>query len=174
MREGGGQPCPAQHAHATHAALACLLLDCHAVQVDCGVGQISKKADDSPTSSASDLLPEQAQQFVASRSPSAQQFVQLILECWSDKRHGVDWLLLPERPPSKYLLALLALHSFDATDNTGGSVDGYGGGWVLSYIICTALTPLGTPVDGSVRACLRGRGGRAWVCPGGVGPWVGE
>ena len=104
-----------------------------AMQVDSEqLGQTSKMPADSPT--ASELGPEQAQ-FVASRSPSAQQFVRLILERWSDKRHGMDWLLLPEGPPSKYLLALLALHSFDTRTPVcgwaGGQACAVGGAWVL-------------------------------------------
>ena len=88
-----------------------------AVQVDSGqVGQASEPAAAVADDAASELGPQD--QFVASRSPSAQLFVRLILECWADKRHGMDWLLLPEGPSSKYLLTL---HSFDATENWLGA-----------------------------------------------------
>ena len=60
--------------------------------------------------SGAELLPEQAH-FLQSRSVPAQQFLRLV-EHWSD---GQDILLLPGAAPSKYLLALLALHCFDAT-----------------------------------------------------------
>ena len=100
---------PKQHPPAPHATL----FGTPAYQTLLQALQHIQKTAHISSSPTSELALQQAQ-FIQSHNPAATQFLQLV-EYWSDVHHSRDWLLLPGAAPSKYLLALLALHCFDAT-----------------------------------------------------------